>query len=117
MPSYDSNRQAIVWHLPWNAVLLSQGLTTYKMHFGHRAQPSGQKLRNKSSGLPPKTTASLSIERALQKRRSLRSHVNLNDNTVGIRLKNAPAFAVQYILSLALMIRYLFDQFAHLIQP
>ena len=101
---------------------LSQGLTTYKMHFGHRGL--NHPVKNLETNLSEITSQNhgFAVDRLSITEASgvLESHVNLNDDTVeGIRLKNAPAFAVQYHPESnpgPHDSRYLFDQFAHLIQ-
>ena len=124
MPSNDPNGQAFVWYLPWNADFsLISRVTTYKMHFGHRGLNHPVKNLETKSFRNYFQNHGFAVDRASITEASgvLESHVNLNDNTVeGIRLKNAPAFAVQYHPESnpgPHDSRYLFDQFAHLIQP
>ena len=102
---------------------LANGITTFKMHHGHRGlnHPVKNLLTGKSEittqnhgfGVNPDAVrASASIEI---------THVNLNDGSIeGIRLKGKPAFSVQYHPEATPGphdSRYLFDDFMALMTP
>ena len=79
---------------------LAVDLPTYKLHHGHRGL--NHPVKNLRSGLSEITSQNHGfgvLEQAVYDSPSLveATHLNLNDNTVeGIRLKNKPAFCVQY---------------------
>ena len=79
---------------------LAVDLPTYKLHHGHRGL--NHPVKNLRSGLSEITSQNHGfgvLEQAVYDSPSLveATHLNLNDNTVeGIRLKNRPAFCVQY---------------------
>ncbi|MFN7832538.1 MAG: glutamine-hydrolyzing carbamoyl-phosphate synthase small subunit [Bacteroidota bacterium] len=96
----------------------SVGLPTYKLHHGHRG--INHPVKNLKTGLGEITSQNHGfgvIEQAVYDSPSIveASHINLNDNTVeGIRLKNYPAFSVQYHPEASPGphdARYLFDEF------
>jgi carbamoyl-phosphate synthase small subunit len=100
--------------------LLAQGagLPTYKLHHGHRG--INHPVKNLVSGKCEITSQNHGfgvLEAAVYDSPSVveATHINLNDNTVeGIRLKNYPAFSVQYHPEAAPGphdSRYLFDEF------
>jgi carbamoyl-phosphate synthase small subunit len=100
--------------------LLAQavGLPTYKLHHGHRG--INHPVKNLKTGLGEITSQNHGfgvLEQAVYDSPSIveASHINLNDNTVeGIRLKNYPAFSVQYHPEASPGphdARYLFDEF------
>ena len=79
---------------------LSQGISTYKMHHGHRGinHPVLNVLTGKAEITSQNHGFGVSPE-AIEKQKSLIeiTHVNLNDQTVeGLRIKGKPAFSVQY---------------------
>jgi carbamoyl-phosphate synthase small subunit len=97
---------------------LAAGLPTYKLHHGHRGL--NHPVKNLLSGKCEVTSQNHGfgvLEQAVYDSPSLVSatHINLNDNTVeGIRLKNHPAFSVQYHPEASPGphdARYLFDEF------
>lgn len=97
---------------------LSAGLPTYKLHHGHRGL--NHPVKNLLSGRCEITSQNHGfgvLETAVYDSPSLveATHLNLNDNTVeGIRLKNKPAFSVQYHPEASPGphdARYLFDEF------
>lgn len=97
---------------------LAAGLPTYKLHHGHRGL--NHPVKNLVSGLSEITSQNHGfgvLEQAVYDSPSIveATHLNLNDNTVeGIRLKNSPAFSVQYHPEASPGphdARYLFDQF------
>jgi len=79
---------------------LAAGLPTYKLHHGHRGL--NHPVKNLHTGLSEITSQNHGfgvLEQAVYDSPSIveATHLNLNDNTVeGIRLKNSPAFSVQY---------------------
>ena len=101
---------------------LAAGLPTYKLHHGHRG--INHPVKNLQTGRCEVTSQNHGfgvLEQAIYDSPSLveATHVNLNDNTVeGIRLKNKPAFSVQYHPEAnpgPHDARYLFDQFLGMI--
>lgn len=99
--------------------LLSQsvGIGTYKMHNGHRGlnHPVKNLLTGKCEVTSQNHGFAVIPEEAFQSAEVEVTHLNLNDNTIeGIRLKNRPAFSVQYHPEAAPGpndSNYLFDQF------
>ena len=95
----------------------SQGISTYKMHTGHRGINSP--VKNVISGNCEITTQNhgftVSPEDISKNTNIEITHVNLNDQTIeGIRVKNKNAFSVQYHPEACpgpLDARYLFDEF------
>ena len=79
---------------------LSQGISTYKMHHGHRGinHPVLNVLTGKAEITSQNHGFGVSPE-AIEKQNAIIevTHVNLNDQTVeGLRIKGKPAFSVQY---------------------
>ncbi|NJN27082.1 MAG: glutamine-hydrolyzing carbamoyl-phosphate synthase small subunit [Cyclobacteriaceae bacterium] len=77
----------------------ANGISTYKMHHGHRGL--NHPIKNLESGLCEITSQNhgfcISREDAEANKEVEITHINLNDNTIaGIRIKNKPAFSVQY---------------------
>lgn len=99
---------------------LACGLTTYKMHHGHRGL--NHPVLNKQTGLSEITSQNHGFAVSPENVPSNIevTHVNLNDDTVeGIKVKDKPAFAVQYHPEAAPGphdARYLFDDFIKLIK-
>jgi carbamoyl-phosphate synthase small subunit len=95
----------------------SQGISTYKMHTGHRGINSP--VKNVISGNCEITSQNhgftVSPEDISKNTNIEITHVNLNDQTIeGIRVKNKNAFSVQYHPEACpgpLDARYLFDEF------
>jgi carbamoyl-phosphate synthase small subunit len=95
----------------------SQGIKTYKMHAGHRG--INHPVKNLISGKCEVTSQnhgfSVKAEDVKRNPNIEITHVNLNDGTIeGIRLKDKPAFSVQYHPEACpgpWDSRYLFDQF------
>lgn len=95
----------------------SQGISTYKLHCGHRG--INHPVKNLISGKCEITSQnhgfSVKIEDVQNAKDVEVTHVNLNDNTIeGIRLHNKPVFSVQYHPEACPGphdSRYLFDEF------
>ncbi len=97
---------------------LAVGLPTYKLHHGHRGLNHPVKnLRTGRSEITSQNHGFGVLEQAVHDSPSLveATHINLNDQTVeGMRLKNYPAFSVQYHPEASPGphdARYLFDEF------
>lgn len=101
---------------------LASGVTTFKMHHGHRGL--NHPVKNLVTGLCEVTTQNhgfgVDPEAVAQAANMEVTHVNLNDNSIeGIRLKDRPAFSVQYHPEATPGphdSRYLFDDFIAMIQ-
>lgn len=97
---------------------LAKGVSTYKMHHGHRG--ANHPVKNLQTGKCEITTQNhgfgVDPEGLLDKKDEIEvTHLNLNDDTIeGIQLKDGPGFSVQYHPEAAPGphdSRYLFDQF------
>ena len=101
---------------------LACGLQTYKMHHGHRGlnHPVKNLITGKGEITSQNHGFSVGMEGITNSGLVELTHINLNDNTVeGIRLKNTPAFSVQYHPEAAPGphdSRYLFDDFISLMR-
>jgi len=102
---------------------MSRGIKTYKMHHGHRG--INHPVLNLKSGKGEITSQNhgFGVDKDMLEADEENfeiTHINLNDQTVeGIKLKNFPAFSVQYHPEAAPGphdSRYLFDDFIHLIE-
>lgn len=101
---------------------LACGLSTYKMHHGHRGL--NHPVKNLVTGLGEMTSQNHGFavsEKDLEGSKDVEvTHLHLNDNTImGIRLKNKKAFSVQYHPEASPGphdSRYLFDQFIAMIR-
>ncbi len=98
------------------------GIGTYKMHNGHRGinHPVLNLITNKSE-ITSQNHGFGVVESEMRKHENVEiTHINLNDNTIeGFRLKNYPAFSVQYHPEAAPGphdSRYLFDNFVEMMQ-
>jgi carbamoyl-phosphate synthase small subunit len=100
---------------------LAAGLSTYKMHHGHRGL--NHPVKNLVTGKGEMTSQNHGFaisEKDLDKNPNVEiTHLHLNDNTImGIRLKNKKAFSVQYHPEASPGPHdsvYLFDQFLEMI--
>lgn len=101
---------------------LACGLSTYKMHHGHRGL--NHPVKNLLTGLGEMTSQNHGFavsEKDIEKNPDVEvTHLHLNDKTImGIRLKNKKAFSVQYHPEASPGphdSRYLFDQFVEMIR-
>jgi carbamoyl-phosphate synthase small subunit len=101
---------------------LACGLSTYKMHHGHRGL--NHPVKNLLTGLGEMTSQNHGFavsEKDIEKNSDVEvTHLHLNDNTImGIRLKSKKAFSVQYHPEASPGphdSNYLFDQFVSMIK-
>jgi len=101
---------------------LACGISTYKMHHGHRGL--NHPVKNLITGKGEMTSQNHGFavsEKDIEKNPDVEvTHLHLNDNTImGIRLKSKMAFSVQYHPEASPGphdSRYLFDQFVELIR-
>jgi carbamoyl-phosphate synthase small subunit len=101
---------------------LSQGIPTFKMHHGHRGL--NHPVKNLLTGKCEMTTQNHGFgvdPQSVRKRSNIEiTHVNLNDESIeGIRLRDLPAFSVQYHPESTPGphdSRYLFDEFISMIK-
>jgi len=103
-------------------IALSQGISTYKMHNGHRGinHPVKNLLTGKGEITSQNHGFAINREETEANKNVEITHVHLNDHTVaGIRLKNKNVFSVQYHPEASPGphdSEYLFDQFIANIQ-
>jgi carbamoyl-phosphate synthase small subunit len=117
----DSNKPTFGICLGHQLMAQAAGLTTYKMHHGHRGL--NHPVKNLISGRGEMTSQNHGFvvsEKDIEKNQNVEvTHLHLNDNTImGIRLKNKRAFSVQYHPEASPGphdSNYLFDQFIQMI--
>jgi len=117
-----SNKPTFGICLGHQLLALACGISTYKMHHGHRGL--NHPVKNLVSGLGEMTSQNHGFaisEKDIEKNSDVEvTHVHLNDNTImGIRVKSKKAFSVQYHPEASPGphdSRYLFDQFVEMIK-
>ncbi|MCW5909548.1 MAG: glutamine-hydrolyzing carbamoyl-phosphate synthase small subunit [Cyclobacteriaceae bacterium] len=118
----DSGKPVFGICLGHQLLALAAGLTTYKMHHGHRGL--NHPVKNLVTGLGEMTSQNHGFavsEKGIEKNPEVEvTHLHLNDNTImGIRLKSRKAFSVQYHPEASPGphdSRYLFDQFVEMVR-
>jgi carbamoyl-phosphate synthase small subunit len=118
----DSDKPTFGICLGHQLLALANGLSTYKMHHGHRGL--NHPVKNLVTGLGEMTSQNHGFavsEKDIEKNAEIEvTHVHLNDQTImGIRMKNKKAFSVQYHPEASPGphdSRYLFDQFVEMIK-
>ena len=116
----DSNKPVFGICLGHQILALASGLSTFKMHHGHRGL--NHPIKNLQTGLCEVTSQNHGfcvVKEDIDKNDNVEvTHLNLNDNTIaGIRLNDKPAFSVQYHPEASPGphdSRYLFDSFIDL---
>jgi len=112
-----SNKPLFGICLGHQVLALANGISTFKMHNGHRGinHPIKNLLTGKGEITSQNHGFAIDREETQQHPNVEITHVHLNDNTVaGIRIKNKPVFSVQYHPEASPGphdARYLFDQF------
>lgn len=115
-----SNKPVFGICLGHQIIALASGLSTFKMHHGHRGL--NHPIKNLETGLCEVTSQNHGFcvsKDDVDKNKNVEvTHINLNDNTIaGIRLKDKPVFSVQYHPESSPGphdSRYLFDSFIDL---
>lgn len=118
----NANKPTFGICLGHQVLALANGVSTYKMHHGHRGL--NHPVKNLISGLGEMTSQNHGFavsEKDIEKNKNVEvTHVHLNDNTImGIRVKDKKAFSVQYHPEASPGphdSRYLFDQFVAMIR-
>lgn len=118
----ESNKAVFGICLGHQLMALASGISTYKMHHGHRGL--NHPVKNLISGKGEMTSQNHGFsvsEKDVEKNANIEvTHVHLNDGTImGFRLKDRKAFCVQYHPEASPGphdSRYLFDQFIELIK-
>lgn len=118
----ESNKPTFGICLGHQLLALACGISTYKMHHGHRGL--NHPVKNLLTGLGEMTSQNHGFavsEKDIEKNKNVEvTHVHLNDNTImGIRVKNKKAFSVQYHPEASPGphdSRYLFDEFVEMIK-
>jgi carbamoyl-phosphate synthase small subunit len=118
----DADRPLFGICLGHQLLAMANGIPTYKMHHGHRGL--NHPVKNLLTGTCEITTQNhgfaIDAEAVAQSEQVEVTHVNLNDHSVeGIRIKNKPAFSVQYHPESTPGphdSRYLFDEFFEMIK-
>jgi carbamoyl-phosphate synthase small subunit len=118
----DTDKAVFGICLGHQVMALASGISTYKMHHGHRGL--NHPVKNLISGKGEMTSQNHGFsvsEKDIEKNPDVEvTHVHLNDGTImGFRLKNKKAFCVQYHPEASPGphdSRYLFDQFIAMIK-
>ncbi|SFE82015.1 carbamoyl-phosphate synthase small subunit [Chitinophaga sp. CF118] len=118
----DANRPMFGICLGHQLLALANDIPTYKMHHGHRGL--NHPVKNLATGRCEITTQNHGFAvdpKAIAASKTVEiTHVNLNDESIeGIRIKNKPAFSVQYHPESTPGphdSRYLFDDFFNMIK-
>ena len=118
----DSDKPVFGICLGHQLLALACGLSTYKMHHGHRGL--NHPVKNLVTGLGEMTSQNHGFavsEKDIEKNADVEvTHMHLNDNTImGIRLKSKKAFSVQYHPEASPGphdSNYLFDQFVEMVK-
>jgi carbamoyl-phosphate synthase small subunit len=103
-------------------IALANGISTYKMHHGHRGinHPIKNLITGKGEITSQNHGFAINKEETEAHKEIEVTHIHLNDHTVaGIRMKNKPVFSVQYHPEASPGPHdssYLFDQFIQLIK-
>ncbi len=116
----DSNRPVFGICLGHQIIALASGLSTFKMHHGHRGL--NHPIKNLETGLCEVTSQNHGFcvsKEDVEKNKNVEvTHINLNDDTIaGIRRTDKPVFSVQYHPESSPGphdSRYLFDSFIDL---
>jgi len=101
---------------------LASGISTYKMHNGHRGlnHPVKNLITGRSEVTSQNHGFAVQADELRDHANVELTHINLNDNTIeGIRRKDKPAFSVQYHPESSPGphdSRYLFDEFVQMMQ-
>lgn len=119
----DSGKSMFGICLGHQLLALANGISTYKMHHGHRGL--NHPVKNVISGKSEITTQNhgfgIKAEDVANHPEIEVTHINLNDESIeGIRMKNKPAFSVQYHPEATPGphdSRYLFDEFIAMMMP
>lgn len=122
-------KQIINLHTPLFGICLghqilskAMGLSTYKMHNGHRGlnHPIKNLLNGKGEITSQNHGFVVNMDEALKNENVIITHKHLNDGTLaGIKVKDKPAFSVQYHPEASAGphdSRYLFDEFINLMK-
>lgn len=118
----DSDKPVFGICLGHQLLALANGISTYKMHHGHRGL--NHPVKNLVTGLGEMTSQNHGFavsEKDIEKNKEVEvTHVHLNDKTImGLKVKSKNAFSVQYHPEASPGphdSRYLFDQFVNMMQ-
>lgn len=118
----DSDKPTFGICLGHQLLALASGISTYKMHHGHRGL--NHPVKNMLTGKGEMTSQNHGFavsEKDIESKQNVEvTHVHLNDNTImGIQRKDKKAFSVQYHPEASPGphdSRYLFDQFVEMIR-